>query len=433
MRRRDTVFVLFCGFFLLPLFLSGEILSLEECLEMAFKNNYGLRMSVENVSLSRSQNQMSYSEMLPYVSAQSSVSRSPTSYGVEPYSDIYSTSVSVTQTVFDISTVFDIQSSRAKLKESVVLYEAAVREVELSVAGTFFDLLKKKRLLFVRELGYRESEENLRKTELMYEIGTVSKIDLLRSEVVKNQSELDLLRAERELELSRANLAYAIGFSREGELDVREDSFEIQEYLVSDYDSLLEKVITHNAEIEAQRQAVSSGKAQLASSFCRYLPKLTVSGSYGYSGDKFTTSRDEWDAHDSWSIGASVSLPLFTGFSRSAGIRQSKAALRLEEIGLDDIVTQKGIELKKALLSLNEARKTHILAEKNFEKAELSYRMVQEKYNLGAATIIELIDAEQDFEEAQVTEISSYFDLLLSSFYITNLLGERIVGEERIE
>lgn len=430
MRKSYPILVLLSFIlFLFPLLLSGKVLSFKECIELAFKNNYTIRISKENVSLSGAQTQMSYSEMLPYISAQSSVTRSSTSFGVDPYTDAYSTSVSLTQTVFDASTIFDIQSARAKAKESVILYKAAVRDVEFSVAGSFFDLLKKKKLLNVRELGFRESEENLRKTQLMYEIGTVSKIDLLRSEVVKNQSELDLLRAGKELELAKANLAYIIGLGMESELDVREDSFEIEYFTVSDYDSLLEKVINDNPEIEAERQSVSSGKAQLASSYCRYIPRLTVSGSYGYSGDKFTASRDEWDEHDSWSIGASISLPLFTGFSRSANVRQNRAALRIKEIGLDDVISRKGIELKKALLSVDEAQKAHTLAKKNFEKAELSYRMVQEKYNLGAATIIELIDAEQDFEEAQVTEISSYFDLLLASFYITNLLGERIISD----
>ncbi|TET16565.1 MAG: TolC family protein, partial [Candidatus Cloacimonadota bacterium] len=134
-----------------------------------------------------------------------------------------------------------------------------------------------------------------------------------------------------------------------------------------------------------------------------------------------------WDKHDSLTIGATNSIPLFTGCSRVANVKQSRALLRIREIELDDVISRKGIELKKALLAIEEAKQTRSLAEKNLEKAELSYRMVQEKFNLGAATIIELIDAEQDYEQAQVTEISSYFDLLLASFYVKHLLGKSIV------
>ena len=405
----------------------GKVYTLRECIDMAVRNNYSVRMSMDNISISQAQNLLSYSEMLPYISARSSVTRSSTTFGLDPYSDTYSTNISLNQTVLDLSSIFDIKSSRINLKESIALYRASVNEIEFLVASFFFDFLRKKKFLNVEELGFRESEENLRKTELMYDVGTISKVDLLRAEVVKNQSELDLLKADKDLKLAKANLAYAVGFDPNMDFDIKEDSFEIKSYSISNYDSLLDVVGENNLEIIAERLLVSRGKAQLSASYCRYLPVLSISGSYGYSGDKFTFSREEWDENDSWSIGASVSLPLFTGFSRSANIKQNRASLRIKELGLNDVVSRKAIELKKALLSIDEAQKAFILAEKNLEKAELSYRMTQEKYNLGAATILELIDAEQSYEQAQVTGISTYFDLLLTSYYVTNILGERIV------
>ncbi|MBA7637124.1 Outer membrane efflux protein BepC [subsurface metagenome] len=418
---RILIFVFF------PTLLSGRIYTLNDCIDMAVRNNLSLRKTRESISLSQAQKLLSYSEMLPYISARSSVNRSSSIFGTEPYTDTYSSDISLNQTVFDLSSIFDIKSSRIDVKESNALYEAAVNEIEYAVAGFFYDLLKKKRLLSVKELGFRESEENLRKTRLMYDIGTVSKVDLLRSEVVKNQSELDLLMAEKDIELSKANLAYIIGLEPALEFDVKEESIEVKDYSINDYDALLERVKEENPEVLAERLSVSSGKAQLSSTYCKFLPKLSLSGSYGYSGDKFTFAKEEWDENDSWSVGASVTLPLFTGFSRSASIKQSKALLKMKELELSDAIAIKGIELKKALLAIDEAEKTFTLAEKNLEKAELGYRMTQEKYNLGAATILELIDAEQDYEQAQVTKISSYFDLLLATFYVTNLLGERIV------
>lgn len=412
--------------FFFPTILSGKIYTLNECIDMAVRNNFSVRKSGENISLSQAQNLLSYSDMLPYISASSSVTRSSTAFGLDPYSDTYSSNISLTQTVFDLSSIYDIRGSRIRVKESIALHNATVNETEFTVAGFFFDFLKKRKLLGVKELGFSESEENLRKTQLMYDVGTFSKVDLLRAEVVKNQSELDLLKSKKDVELSKANLAYVVGLNPDLEFDVKEDSFDIKRYNISDYDSLLERVNENNPEILSERLSVSRSKTQLSSSYSRYFPTLSIHGSYGYSGDKFTFSKEEWDEKDSWSVGASVSLPLFTGFSRAANVRQSRALLRSNELGLDDAIARKGIELKKALLAIDEAQKTFTLAEKNLEKAELSYRMMQEKYNLGAATILELIDAEQDYEQAQVTEISTHFDLLLASFYVKNLLGKRI-------
>jgi outer membrane protein TolC len=260
----------------------------------------------------------------------------------------------------------------------------------------------------------------------MYDVGTISKIDLLRGEVVKNQSELDLLMAEKDLALAKANLAYLIGIDPWEEYDLEQDSVVFQEFRSTDYDSLLQIVLEKNLEIVAERLSLSSTKDQLRSAYFNYFPIVSVSGSYGYSGDKFTFEKDEWDRQDSWSVGVSISLPIFTGFSRAAGIKQNRALLTSGEIALNDMVAKKEIELKSALLAIDEAEQAYALADKNLEKAELSYRMVQEKYELGASTIIELIDAQQDFEQAQVSHISSYYDKVLASIAVSHLLGERI-------
>jgi outer membrane protein len=411
---------------IVPGFASARTYTLEECIGLALNNNYLVRQSRESIALSEAQNLLSYSEVLPYVSAQSSISRSSSSFGVDPYSDLYSTSISASQTVFDLSSLFDIKSSNSKVKESRALYEATLNRVEYTVAGYFYDLLRKQRLLEVRSLAFREGEENLRKSQLMYDVGAISKIDLLRAEVVKNQSELDLLKAEKDLALSKANLAYVIGIDPGEEFDLEQDSATVTEFNSDDYDSLLVAVIERNPEIAAERLSVSSGKDLLRAAYFRYFPTVSVSGSYGYSGDTFTMDSEEWDAHDSWTAGVSISLPLFTGFSRAANIKQTRVSLTMQELALDDMIAQKEIELKKALLTIDEAQQAYVLAEKNLEKAELSYRMVQEKYTLGAATIIELINAEQDFEQAQVSYISSYFDKVLASIVVSHLLGERI-------
>jgi outer membrane protein len=426
----SIAFSIFCAILLFPSLSPGEELTLDECIHMAMENNFSVKEGRKNISLSQTQSLLNYSEILPYLSARSSVTRSSSDFGLDPYNDIYSTSVSVTQTIFDLSSAFSIKESRLKVKESMAQYQSIVRSVELLVAQCFYDYIKRQKFLVVKDLGLKESEENFRKTEVMYDVGTVSRIDLLRAEVVKNQSELDLLKAAKELEMAKVNLAYVTGLEPDLEFEVKEESTKVEDYSIGDYDSLFARMKKNNPDIGAQRLSVSAAKARLSSAYSDHLPTLSLSGSYGYSGDRFTLSQEEWDRDDSWSVGASVQLPLFTGFSRYASVRQSKISTGMEELGYREMVMDKGIELRKALLSMDEAEETYRLASKNLEKAELTYRMVKEKYDLGAADIVELIDAEQDYREAQVTKISSYFDMILASFYIKNLLGERIIKEQ---
>ncbi len=418
-------FSLFYSFFFATT-VTGKVFTLSECIDMGIKSNLTIKKNRENVTIAQAQNLSSYSEILPYVSARSSVTRNSSVLGTNPYTDTYSENFSFSQTVFDLSSIYDIKASKLQTKGSVASFNAIRNQIEFAIASTFFDFLRKKKILVVKELGFKESDENLKKTKVMLDIGIISKVDLLRSEVVKNQAELDVIKAKKDMEISRANLAYLIGIEPDMEFDVKEESLSIRDYNIEEYKELFRKTKENNPDIESNKFSVSKSKAQLSSSFCRYLPTLSIQGSYGYSGDKFTFSKEDWQENDSWSVGASVTLPLFAGFSRMGNVKQSRAIVRMSELELDDVVMQKGIELRKSLLAIDEAKKSLVLSQKNLEQADLSYRMMQEKYTLGAATILELMDTEQDYEQAQVTQISAYFDLLLASFYVTNLLGERI-------
>ncbi|TET17422.1 MAG: hypothetical protein E3J78_07555, partial [Candidatus Cloacimonadota bacterium] len=238
-KKKHSVYVIvFCFVFLCSHLLMGNTYTLHECVEMALRKNLTIRKSKENIFLSQASNLLSYAEMLPYINARSSVTRSSTTFGTDPYTDMYSTDISLSQSVFDLSTLFDVLASRSKVKESVSLHNAIVSEIEFMVAGYFFDFVKKKKLMNVKGLAFRESDGNLQKSRLMYDIGTISKIDLLRAEVIKNQSELDLLKAGKEFELARADLVFAIGLELETEIDVKEDTFAIELHSVVQYDSL---------------------------------------------------------------------------------------------------------------------------------------------------------------------------------------------------
>ena len=412
---------------LFPTIASAKIYTLTDCINLAKRNNFSIRKTAQNIAVTKAQYLSSYATILPNINATSSISRNSSILGDNMYNDTYSTNVSFNETVLDLPSIYRIKSLKKQLKGGIISYNAAASNLEISVANAFYDLLKKEKLLEVKKLGLSESEQNLKKTRLMYNLGTLSKVDLLRAEVIKNQSELDLLTAKKEKELSQANLIYLIGLQPDAEFDVKEETLKITDYSLNDYRKLLNEIKEKNPYIINKRLSLSAAKDEFISSYLEYLPTLSIHGSYGYSGDKFTLSKENWERNDSWSVGANLTLPLFTGFSRAAEIRGNKANLNIKEIELNDTIKQKGIELKKALLAIKETKKTLNLAEKNLEQAELSYKMVKEKYNLGAATILDLTGAEQDYEQAQVSKISAYYDLLLAKLYVTNLLGENIL------
>ncbi|OQX52452.1 MAG: hypothetical protein B5M53_08445 [Candidatus Cloacimonas sp. 4484_209] len=202
---------------LFPTIASAKIYTLTDCINLAKRNNFSIRKTAQNIAVTKAQYLSSYATILPNINATSSISRNSSILGDNMYNDTYSTNVSFNETVLDLPSIYRIKSLKKQLKGGIISYNAAASNLEISVANAFYDLLKKEKLLEVKKLGLSESEQNLKKTRLMYNLGTLSKVDLLRAEVIKNQSELDLLTAKKEKELSQANLIYLIGLQPDAE------------------------------------------------------------------------------------------------------------------------------------------------------------------------------------------------------------------------
>jgi len=81
-------------------------------------------------------------------------------------------------------------------------------------------------------------------------------------------------------------------------------------------------------------------------------------------------------------------------------------------------------EVKTAYLEIEQYKEKKSVAEENVDAAEEDLKITQEKYNLGAATILDLLDAQVSLKEAQVSVIQADFDLNLAVAKLENAMGK---------
>ena len=82
------------------------------------------------------------------------------------------------------------------------------------------------------------------------------------------------------------------------------------------------------------------------------------------------------------------------------------------------------LELKQAFLSVQEAKQKIDLTKKKMESAEEDLDLVQEKYNLGSANILELLDAEVSFKEAESDRVQAFYDYNLAIAEFEKAIGK---------
>jgi outer membrane protein len=110
------------------------------------------------------------------------------------------------------------------------------------------------------------------------------------------------------------------------------------------------------------------------------------------------------------SISATLSLPIFDGFSREQRLQEAMAnrsdaryGVRAKELALTADVTA-------AYLFLQTAEKTVVLQEQNAAKAKQELKLVQDRYRIGATTYVDLTEARATYERAESDRINAIYD-----------------------
>jgi outer membrane protein len=226
---------------------------------------------------------------------------------------------------------------------------------------------------------------------------------------------LTLLQATNAVTEARADLAYTIG------IDPRQDHQFDPNYREQDYGGTLDEAIefsmTHNPSLLSTEKAADEAKHNLRSVKSSYLPTATVSYDLGHSSFPSNSYNDR-----SW--GLRVSLPIFDGFSREHRVASAKAGRNNALAGLSDSRNLTISTVKASFLKIEQLKKQQEVSSENVAAAEEDYRITQEKYNLGAATILDLLDAQVSLKEAQVALINVQFDLNLAIAQLENAMGK---------
>ena len=250
------------------------------------------------------------------------------------------------------------------------------------------------------------------------ELGRATRSDSLRSQVDLNNAQLALLNARNNARTRTFELTEVIGSetlvgpTAEAELAVTEIPFTRDElFAIADVSA---------PGLQAASVAVEAAEAAVSGARSSYLPTISLNGGYGWANQEFPPS------NRSWSIGLTGSYPLFNGFQRETQVfraqataDQARQAERAARLNLSSLLDARYATAQSALAGVD-------LAEQNVELSEESLRVVQERYQLGLATILELQDAQITFTQSEIDLVSRRFDYEAAVATIEALLGRRL-------
>jgi outer membrane protein len=290
----------------------------------------------------------------------------------------------------------------------------------LSATQQFFAALSAQQLVRVRETSVRRAEEQLALSTAKLRVGSATRSDSLRSVVNLGNARLQLIQSESEVARTQAALGRTLGL--ETRVAAADDSSYYQVLAPLDSAALLREALEHSPRVEASSASRRAAEAQLKASRSAYWPSLDLSASTNWSG----TNRDDYQLFQQRRLSLGMSWPIFNRFSREQTIATRLSALDVAEANEADARREVVAALTTQFAALEAARVRIEITQASVLAATEDLRVVNERYRVGAATILDVLTSQEAVAQAEVDAVTARFDYLNARAQIEALIGRKL-------
>ena len=334
-----------------------------------------------------------------------------------------SAGVSLNQTIYDGGRSFNqVKQARTNLDIARLNQRLTKIQVIQNVIKSYYGLLQAQKLLNVAEKNLEMSNQQVSLVKKQFDLGVVKRTDLLKAEVAQGQARVDVLNKKTSLENSRRILFNDMGLQDFGQSITAMDDEWVVPAIPSSAD-VLKVLKNQNPNLLISQARINLGDLSYKLVRGLRLPSLNSSMNYSANGE---TSDELMNAlKDEWSLGInlSVSLPIYTGNSLSMQQQQAKLSKQQSEYSYITLLNDLRVQAELLRESLNNYADIIPLNEAVVASAEEDLKLVRERYSLGSATILEVLDAQVSLIRSNSTLINTIHDARMQEASLKALLG----------
>ena len=424
---------------------NGKLITLSEAIKIAVENNTSLKAARQGFHASQFKVKKSRLDLLPKADLQFSYSRmdpstvrrgnvfvdigralvdtfnagDPDDIRPGAYDNNFSTLFQVVQPIYNGGANWAAVSlAQAQESGSENSIEDTKQQVILEVKTRYLRILQARELVALTQKSLESSEEHLRSSQKMLEVGLRSRTDVLRWELQKANNEGRLVEAENNLEFEFAALKQVMGVPYEEEFGVNPLPFD-PEALTKGLDEQIRQTKSKHPGLKVVEASIDAQQAGVRLAWSAFQPKVNFVYQLGWEKNNTLAL----DSFSFWSAGVSVNIPIFHSFSNLASLQEAKAELnRLQETKRDS-ERALTLEVIRARLNVESSIKRFHIAKKAVEQADENLRVLNNTYEVGLAANIDVLDAQVVHTKAYADLINARYDYWIAKTQLDRAMG----------
>ncbi|MEW5745609.1 MAG: TolC family protein [Nitrospirota bacterium] len=411
---------------------STDTYTLSEALEIALRDNPGIRASGADVAIADYGIDAARAEKMPKIDFFSNAVRYRYPAPVTPISGSPLEGAGFPEfdtTIYDLGAYLTLPLYRGgRLDRAVTIAEIdraiaqdmfrmSRQDLVYNVTSVFYKIYQLEELLEANRASVRQLEAHQRDVALFFEAGTVPRIELLKTETELAHARQNVLAIENSLESAFTLLKALMGIE-----EMTRTISVVRETAVDEaYPPLekgVERAFSQRPDYRAMLKRLRVAEEQIALARGRRLPFVSVSSEYaGRSGDELSFK-------ENWNLALRLTMPLFDGGAIKADVGRRQKELertREEQQSLRLAIIR---EVKDAYLAIENARKRIGVTEKALESAQENLRIERLKFEAGGGTSTDVIDARTTLLRAETDYYQALFDKRLAAAALMRAMGE---------
>jgi len=308
--------------------------------------------------------------------------------------------------------------------------EGIKQNLILQITQAYYNVLKDTELVKVSEDVLARSMEDTNQTIALKEAGVLIPADVATARVRQANNELSLLNNQNALQISQATLPRLMGLDPGLLITVTlDESFQVYlergtiEIIEITVEEAIQTALGNRPEFKETEAQVRQQEWSLTLSKLQRWPRLSANANYNVFLDDYLRERQNFSDFRSWSVGASLNFTLYDGGVLGNRVKERNMQLEQARENASDLERSVALSVRQSYLNLKRSETAVKISNTQVENAQLSLDVIQGRYRVGKAILLEVLDAQTSYAQALTNQVNAFYDYKIARARLLDAMG----------
>jgi outer membrane protein len=437
MKRILFLFFMFTAF----LFAQQKVLTLRESIDLGMKNSKDLKIARAKLAIADAKTTEASSQLLPQLNLSASymhLSNVPPSeisfppFVVQPIVisqtilNNYNLKLSLQEPIFTGLKLWSLKdASEENYSAEESSYNSSLNDAALNIETAFWNYYKAEQMKLLLDENLSEIKHHLEDTQNFLKNGLATQNDVLKLEVEYSNIQLQLIEAENNIDIAKANFNRILGLPIAENTDIKVQEMDTS-FVKYDLTEITKEAENNRNDLKSLQFKVNASNNAVTAAVGDWYPSVFLVSDYYYSkpNSRYFPAVNQFK--DTWDVGVTMQWNIWNWGNTSSQVTEAKQNKIEAETSLDQLKDAISVEVYQDYLTYNRSLEKIEVSKQSVEQAEENYRIIQNKYDQQVATSTDLIDAEVSLRQAKINLTNSLVDYQIAKVNLEKSIGRKI-------